>query len=49
MVLSWVIEGGEIGVEGNRGKAKKYRGLGKGLGHWPALRAAWEFLGEYIF
>jgi hypothetical protein len=42
-----VIEGGEIGIEGSRGKFKKARGLGKGLGYWPALRAAWEFIGRF--
>ena len=46
MVLGWVVEGGEIGGQGgDRTRTKRMRGLGKGLGYWGALRAAWEFLG----
>jgi U3 small nucleolar RNA-associated protein 22 len=44
MVLGWIISGGEVGVKGI-----KRRGLGKGLGHWGALRAGWEFLGMSKF
>ena len=42
MVLGWVVDGGEVGRKGI-----KRRGLGKGLSHWGALRAGWEFLGEF--
>ncbi|WVW85925.1 hypothetical protein I302_107963 [Kwoniella bestiolae CBS 10118] len=45
MLLGWVVDGGEVGgIGGVREKVKKVRGVGKGLGHWGALRAAWEFL-----
>lgn len=42
MVLGWVVDGGEVGRKGI-----KRRGLGRGLGHWGALRAGWEFLGNF--
>lgn len=46
MILGWVINGGWVGgVGGNREKVKKVVGVGRGLGAWAALRAAWEFLG----
>jgi len=49
MLLGWVVEGGELGGVGDiRNQTRKVRGLGKGLGYWGALRAAWEFLGEYV-
>ncbi|KAK8853038.1 hypothetical protein IAR55_003739 [Kwoniella newhampshirensis] len=50
MILGWVVDGGEVGgVGGSREKVKKVRGVGKGLGHWGALRAAWEFLAHTDF
>ncbi|WWC91505.1 uncharacterized protein L201_006451 [Kwoniella dendrophila CBS 6074] len=50
MVLGWVVDGGDIGgASGSREKIKKIRGVGKGLGHWGALRAAWEFLAQTDF
>ncbi|OCF40806.1 hypothetical protein I317_05418 [Kwoniella heveanensis CBS 569] len=50
MVLGWVVDGGEVGGAGGvRDRLKKVRGVGKGLGHWGALRAAWEFLAHTDF
>ncbi|WRT70438.1 uncharacterized protein IL334_007436 [Kwoniella shivajii] len=50
MILGWVVEGGEIGgASGVRENTKKVRGVGKGLGHWGAIRAAWEFLAHTNF
>ncbi|WVF73208.1 hypothetical protein IAT40_008027 [Kwoniella sp. CBS 6097] len=50
MVLGWVVDGGEVGGAGGvRDRVKKVRGVGKGLGHWGALRAAWEFLAHTDF
>ncbi|WWD03397.1 hypothetical protein V865_001449 [Kwoniella europaea PYCC6329] len=50
MLLGWVVGGGEVGgVGGVREKVKKVRGVGKGLGHWGAIRAAWEFLAHTDF
>ncbi|WWC64350.1 uncharacterized protein I303_106960 [Kwoniella dejecticola CBS 10117] len=50
MLLGWVVDGGETGGAGGvREKVKKVRGVGKGLGHWGALRAAWEFLAQTDF
>ncbi|WVR00376.1 hypothetical protein IAU59_007519 [Kwoniella sp. CBS 9459] len=50
MVLGWVVDGGEVGGAGGvRDRFKKVRGVGKGLGHWGALRAAWEFLAHTDF
>nr|XP_031858971.1 uncharacterized protein CI109_005639 [Kwoniella shandongensis]KAA5526043.1 hypothetical protein CI109_005639 [Kwoniella shandongensis] len=50
LALGWVVDGGEVGgVGGSREKVKKIRGVGKGLGHWGALRAAWEFLAHTDF
>lgn len=46
MALGWVAHGGEVdGVGGQREKTRRKDGLGYGLGHWGALRAAWQFLG----
>ncbi len=46
-LLGWVVEGGDIGGAGGvRDRTKRVRGLGKGLGYWGAIRAAWEFLGQ---
>ncbi|WVR07861.1 hypothetical protein IAU60_004904 [Kwoniella sp. DSM 27419] len=42
MLLAWVVDGGERG-------AKKVRGPGKGVGHWGAMRAAWELLAHTDF
>lgn len=48
MVLGWIVDGGEIGGAGGvRESVKKARGLGRGLGYWGYMRAAWEFLGEF--
>ncbi|WVQ80672.1 hypothetical protein IAT38_002777 [Cryptococcus sp. DSM 104549] len=50
LVLGWVVDGSMIGgAGGKREKVKKVAGLGKGLGHWGALRAAWEFLAHTNF
>jgi U3 small nucleolar RNA-associated protein 22 len=50
MMLGWVVLGGEVGgVGGVREKVKKQRGVGKGLGPWGAMRAAWEFLAHTDF
>ena len=46
MLLGWIVEGGDMATVGDRGKTKRVRGLGSSIGHWPALRAVWEFLGE---
>lgn len=49
MVLGWVINGGWLGgVSGKREQMKKVAGVGRGLGAWGALRAAWEFLGQLL-
>lgn len=49
MVLGWVINGGWLGgVGGKREQMKKVAGVGRGLGAWGALRAAWEFLGQLL-
>lgn len=50
MILGWVVEGGDVGgSSGDRSKVKRNRGLGKGLGSWQAIRAAWEFLANTDF
>lgn len=50
MILSWVVNGGEIGGQGGkRGVTKRVRGLGRSLGAWGALRAVWEFLANTDF
>ncbi|OWT39986.1 U3 small nucleolar RNA-associated protein 22 [Cryptococcus neoformans Bt1] len=50
MVLGWVINGGWLGgVSGKREQMKKVAGVGRGLGAWGALRAAWEFLAHTDF
>ncbi|WWC71798.1 uncharacterized protein I206_105757 [Kwoniella pini CBS 10737] len=50
MLLGWVVDGGQVGGGGGvRERIKKVRGVGKGLGHWGALRAAWEFLAQTDF
>lgn len=44
------MEGGEQGGQGGvRERTKISRGLGRGLGYWGALRAAWEFLAHTDF
>lgn len=49
LLLGWVVEGGEVGGQsGDRAKTKKVKGLGRGLGYWGIVRAAWEFLGESV-
>lgn len=49
MVLGWVINGGWVGgVGGKREQVKKVAGVGRSLGAWGALRAAWEFLGQLL-
>lgn len=49
MVLGWVINGGWLGgVGGKREQVKKVAGVGRSLGAWGALRAAWEFLGQLL-
>ena len=48
MILEWVVDGGEVGgMGGERCKVKKVRGLGKSLGYWGLMRAAWELLGGH--
>jgi U3 small nucleolar RNA-associated protein 22 len=49
MILGWIVNGGDVGVKGDRSATKRTRGLGKGLGAWGALRAAWEFLANTDF
>lgn len=50
MLLTWVVEGADIGGKGgNRASTKRARGLGRGLGAWGALRAAWEMLANTDF
>lgn len=50
MLLGWVVDGGLLGGKGeDRAATKRARGLGKGLGAWGALRAAWEFLAHTDF
>lgn len=50
MLLNWVVNGGEIGGKGGeRTATKRVRGLGRSLGPWGALRAAWEFLANTDF
>lgn len=50
MLLGWVVYGGDVGGKGgDRAATKRNRGLGKGLGAWGALRAAWEFLANTDF
>ncbi|RXK39464.1 hypothetical protein M231_03297 [Tremella mesenterica] len=50
VLLGWIVNGGEIGGQGGqREKTRKYKGLGKGLHHWEALRAAWEFIASTDF
>lgn len=47
LLLGWVVNGCDIGGQsGDAARTKKVKGLGRGLGHWGALRAAWESLGE---
>lgn len=47
MLLGWVVYGGETTV-GKENNLKSISGLGKSLGYWSAIRAAWEFLGELM-
>ncbi|ORY28154.1 Nrap protein [Naematelia encephala] len=50
-LLTWVVDGAEVGgVGGARDKVRRVRGLGRTLGHWGALRAAWELLahGDFV-
>lgn len=50
MLLTWVVEGADIGGKGgNRASTKRIRGLGRGLGAWGAVRAAWEMLANTDF
>lgn len=50
MLLTWVVEGADIGGRGgDRASTKRQRGLGRGLGAWGALRAAWEMLANTDF
>ncbi|TXT04376.1 hypothetical protein VHUM_04143 [Vanrija humicola] len=50
MLLGWVVDGAEVGGKGgDRAATKRTRGLGKGLGAWGALRAAWELLAHTDF
>jgi U3 small nucleolar RNA-associated protein 22 len=50
MLLTWVVEGADIGGKGgSRAATKRVRGLGKGLGAWGALRAVWEMLANTDF
>lgn len=50
MLLGWVVNGGEVGGKGgDRAATKRVRGLGRSLGPWGALRAAWEFLANTDF
>lgn len=50
MILGWVVEGGDVGgASGERTNFKSSRGLGKSLGSWQAVRAAWEFLANTDF
>lgn len=50
LLLGWVVDGGEVGgISGDRAATKRSRGLGRGLGAWGALRAAWEFLAHTDF
>lgn len=50
MLLGWIVNGGRIGGQGGvRERTKEVAGLGKGLGYWGCLRAAWEFLARTDF
>ncbi|TYJ58527.1 hypothetical protein B9479_000736 [Cryptococcus floricola] len=50
LLLGWVVNGGWIGgAGGKREKVKRVAGLGKSLGPWGAIRAAWEFLANTDF
>ncbi|CAK9784420.1 Nrap protein, partial [Cutaneotrichosporon oleaginosum] len=49
MLLTWAVEGADIGGKGSRATTKRARGLGKGLGAWGALRAVWELLANTDF
>ncbi|WVQ73182.1 hypothetical protein IAR50_002746 [Cryptococcus sp. DSM 104548] len=50
ILLGWVVNGGWIGgAGGKREKVKRVVGLGKSLGPWGTMRAAWEFLAHTDF